>query len=51
MRFIKTCQSNLHQDVFAFNSFLLFIPSIFSTSEVNAYHILHVSYILTPDLS
>jgi hypothetical protein len=50
MRFVKTCQSNLHQDVFALHSFLQFIPSILRTSELKAYNILHVSYILTPDL-
>jgi len=36
MRFVKTCQSNLHQDVFALNSFLQFIPAILRTSELNA---------------
>jgi hypothetical protein len=50
MPFVKTCQSNLYQDVFALNSFLQFIPSLLRSSELNAYHILHVSYILTPDL-
>lgn len=50
MRLVKTCQSNLHQDVFALNSFLQFITSLLRTSELNAYHILHVSYILTPDM-
>lgn len=50
MFFIKTCQSSLHQDVFALNSFPQFIPSLLRTSDLNAYHILHVGYILTPDL-
>jgi hypothetical protein len=50
MRFVKTCQSNLHQDVLAINFFLRFIPSLSRNSELSAYHILHVGYILTPDL-
>jgi len=51
MRFVKTCQSNLYQDFFPLNSFLHSILSILRTSELNAYHILHVSQILTPDLA
>jgi hypothetical protein len=44
MRFFKTCQPNLYQDVLAINSFLQFIPSPLRTSKLDAYHILHVSY-------
>jgi hypothetical protein len=51
MRFVKTCQSNLQQDVFALNSLLQFVLLLLRNSELNAYYILHISYILTPDLS
>ena len=50
MRSVKTCHSNSHQDVFASNFLLQFIPSLLRTSELNACCILHVGYILTYDL-